>query len=427
MVSQLENWQSRLYWELGDRQSSVEHLDRALEIVETLGNDSKLAEVYFSISTLHMLASEVEDAISWGIKALEIAERLDNKELLSHTLNTVGCARCQKGEMEKGLSYLKEGLRISLGLGIAGPISRAYFNLGNILFTAGRYQDSIDYFQEYHDYFEQLDDHHNTALALLGLATTEWFTGQWALALARIPKFREPLIGIWGVWATIAVGTAANTLGNPAQACHELESQLSLALRANEAQTTVPYLGELGRAYLALGRSEAAEKTIDKYIAFIDGTPHFHDSSIGPLRFSCQFYAFNEDLSNFKKCRESIARLASLREQFPYGEATASLEEAKGYLSYAEGEHDQSVEHFQEASEVWQSLGRPYDQARALGFLGHALTAVDKWEQATETYGMALEIIRNLADRLEDPELKRSFLNSQLVSEIRNANDSFTS
>jgi class 3 adenylate cyclase/tetratricopeptide (TPR) repeat protein/ribosomal protein L40E len=424
MVGQLETRQSRLYWEIGDRQSSIEHLDRALEILEKLGDDSKLAWVYFHMSTMHMLASEVDDAISWGKKALVIAERLDDKELLSHTLNTIGCARCQKREMEEGLSYLSEGLRISLDLGEPSPIARAYLNLGSMLFSAGRYREAISIHRDYHDYFEQLNDRLNTALALLGLATTEWFTGQWALALARIPKFREPLIGIWGVWATLAVGTVANSLGKPAEACQVLESQLNLALRANESQTTVPYLGELARAYATLGRTDAAQNMIEQYLTFIDCNPYFHDSSIDPLRFGCQWFAVSKDPSSLKKCREFITRLGSLRDQFPYGEATASLEEAKGYLTHAEGEHNQAIEHLREASEVWQSIGRPYDQARALGFLGHALVAADKMDEAAEAYGVALAIIGSLADQLEDPESKESFLNSQLVSEIREANDS---
>ena len=154
--------------------------------------------------------------------------------------------------------------------------------------------------------------------------------------------------------------------------------------------------------------------------------PYFHDSSIGPLRFSCQWYAASEDPSKLKKCRESITRLGSLRDQFPYGEATAALEEARGYLSRASGDHHHAVEHFQAACEGWGSLGRPYDQARALGYLGHALAASAQLDKATEAYNEGLAVIGSLADQLEDPELKESFLNSQLVREIQEANDSLT-
>jgi class 3 adenylate cyclase/tetratricopeptide (TPR) repeat protein len=429
MVGQLETWQGRLYWEIGDRQSSEGHLDRALKILEKLGDDSKLAWVYFHISTMHMLASEINDAISWGKKALVIAERLDEKELLSHTLNTIGCARCQIGEMEEGLSHLREGLRISLEMEKTetNPISRAYFNLGGMLYTAGRYQEAISIHRDDLEYSKRLNNPIITASALLRLATTEWFTGQWDLALARIPNFRDKFVGIWEVWATLAIGTVANTLGKPAEACRELEGQLSLAVRANESQTTIPYLGELARSYAALGRTEAAKNVIEEYLAFIDHNPFFHDGSIVPLRFSCQQFAYNKDLSNLEKCRESITRLKSLRDQFPYGEATASLEEAKGYLAHAEGEHEQAVERFRKASEVWKSIGRPYDQARALGFLGHALSADANQDKAAKAYREALDIIDSLAGQLEDPNLKEAFLNSQLVSEIREANDSLTS
>jgi hypothetical protein len=66
-------------------------------------------------------------------------------------------------------------------------------------------------------------------------------------------------------------------------------------------------------------------------------------------------------------------------------------------------------------------MGRPYDQVRALGGLGHALVWVDDPTAARGAFDQALEICNSLAAQLGDAELKRSFLNSGLVREVRAA------
>jgi hypothetical protein len=66
-------------------------------------------------------------------------------------------------------------------------------------------------------------------------------------------------------------------------------------------------------------------------------------------------------------------------------------------------------------------MGRPYDQARALSGLGRALAAVDDSASARRAFDQALGKYDSLAAQLDDVELKRSFLNSGPVREVRDA------
>jgi hypothetical protein len=68
---------------------------------------------------------------------------------------------------------------------------------------------------------------------------------------------------------------------------------------------------------------------------------------------------------------------------------------------------------------LWQTLGRPYDQIRALNGLGQALRQVENSREAQATFAEAHRLIMSLVAQLEDAELKTSFLNSPLVQGIQ--------
>ncbi|MEE8121724.1 MAG: tetratricopeptide repeat protein, partial [Anaerolineales bacterium] len=82
---------------------------------------------------------------------------------------------------------------------------------------------------------------------------------------------------------------------------------------------------------------------------------------------------------------------------------------------------DQASAHFREAVEIWEEIERPYDQTRALNGLGRALMLAGDLKEADKAYEQAMGIVETLADQLTDPELRETFLSSQLVLQIKNS------
>jgi class 3 adenylate cyclase/tetratricopeptide (TPR) repeat protein/ribosomal protein L40E len=419
MLGRLETWLGVSHWARGDRQTSLEHLQRALSILEQGEETIELAEVLSQLSRMHMMASQYDDAIAQGEKALELATRLGSMDICAHMLNTLGSSHCGKGDMEKGLAMIAKSLQLSLDSDLKFSVLRAYFNLGEYLVASGKYEEALANYKAYREYSIREGNEISAVFAQSCEAHLNWLRGRWERVFKVMTNFRDKLVGIWNVWAHIFYGKMENDLGRGDKSMQALEKLLSVALSSKEIQTTVPYLGELARAHAGLGRDEDSDQTIDQYLSLIDGNPYFDKSSSMPLLFSCRWYARGKDKSAVEKCLGSVDRLRKMHTQFHFPETKAAFEEGSGYLSLAEEKPAQAVEQFRNALEIWRTLGRPYDQARVLGSLGHALVAVNDRSAAIEVYDQALQLLGNLADQLEDVEVRETFQNSQLVIDIR--------
>ena len=419
MIGRLETLLGYTHWAMGDRQSSLEHLQSALSILEAIEEPFELAEVLTEISRMHMVASENDQAIAWGERAIELADRFGMQEIIAHALNSIGCALSSKGDLENGLSKINESLRIALELDLSTDIYRAYFNRGEYLAAAGLYEEAIADHNAFYEYARSKNDEMRQAVGLMDIAKINWLCGRWAKALDQISQMNDEFVGIWKVWARFHAGKMDNDLGQSEKALIRLEKLINVALRAEEIQTSVPYLGEMARAYASLGREDETTRMIEQYLGLIDGNRYYDELSIAPLLFSCRWFAARKKEDSLVKCRASVDRLEKIVKQAPIPEAKASLEEGKGYLALAEGQHAHAVDYFRNALDVWESLGRPYDQARALRELGRALVNAKDIESAKSCYAQAGELIDSLASQLTVNEMRKSFLASELVTNLR--------
>ena len=87
----------RVYWEQPDRPAALQHYYQAYEILKQAPESVELAWATSSISQLHMLGFEPEDAISWCERALAMAERLGAEDVIVDTLNNLGSTYSQIG------------------------------------------------------------------------------------------------------------------------------------------------------------------------------------------------------------------------------------------------------------------------------------------------------------------------------------------
>ena len=175
---------------------------------------------------------------------------------------------------------------------------------------------------------------------------------------------------------------------------------------------------ELARAYAALGLEVEAAKVVQEILDLIDHSPHIELSNTMCILFVCQWQASESSRPDLDAAQVSLRRLERADKQIHSPETAACLSEGRGTVALAEGHLQQAAEQFQRAIVHWETLGRPYDQVRALSGLGQSLVHIDAFSEARVVFDQALGIIETLATRLEDGELKTSFLNSPLVQKI---------
>jgi tetratricopeptide (TPR) repeat protein len=384
-----------------------------------------LAHALSAISQMHMSASYNDEAIAWGGRALALAERLGAEEVMIHALNSIGSAYMNSyQDPERGLAMLQDSLRRALKMELPHDVCRAYFNMGDGLSYICRYAEARTTFEEGLIYATRVHAIWFVGFALVRLGELDWLGGQWAAALARRQRLLEwmeslPIPTVPRVWASALLGWMHNDLGQPQAARQVLEADLPGARGRGEAETTVPHLGQLARAFASLGLDVETAALVQEFLEVIDRTPDAQSASTLPLLFACRWLATHPTSGGLPAARACLGRLERAYRQMGSPDTEAAYHEGQGIIALAEENPTQAVESFRYAASQWQALNRPYDQLRALRGLGQALEQLGDPRQARTALDQALHLVEMLATQLDDPTLKTTFLNSPLVQEIQ--------
>jgi DNA-binding CsgD family transcriptional regulator len=338
-----------------------------------------------------------------------------------NALNNIGSSYTQSGDFEKGISILQESLQRSIAAGMPADATRAYYNSGVMYQSQGRYQKAQDLMEELYAYSAKFYAKTYVNLALWRLVWINWYTGQWKTALKYRVERVESGDVLYEISAKRTFGLIDLDLGLINKALVELEDSLPQAVQANEYQTTVPHWGQLVRAYAALGQEDKVVEVIKQILEFISSRDYISIESIMPLMIACEWTATrvaNSPVNSLEIAHACLSALEQHAQMFHSEEVSAALAEGRGCVQSGEKQPRQAVESFRQAVSGWERIDRRYDQARALGYLGRALTGLGDLPEARTAFQQALAIIDVLADQLE-LALQTSFYASALVEEIR--------
>jgi predicted ATPase/DNA-binding SARP family transcriptional activator len=416
----------RIYWEQGERAIAWQHYQQALKILESEPESIELTQALSAISQMHMLASEYEPAIAWGERALALAKKLGAQEVIAHASNNIGVALAASTNPERGLALLRESLQLALTLNMPHEACRAHVNLGEALLWHDHYAEAEAIFNQLLRYTTRVGAVMFQGVALVRLTELDWWQGRWVTALTQreqLRRWRDQFQGaaVPKVWASTALGRIYNDLGQPQLACRELEGELSTARSLDEAQTTAPHLGQLARSLAALEQAAETVAIIQEFLAVHRRIPFGHAHTIPALLVACRWLTEQPSPSSLKTAEDCLHHLEQIEAQFHSQESAAALAEARGLAALGNQQTTVAVEQFRQASTHWGSLNRPYDQVRALNDLGQALRQLGEMGQAQAVLTQALSLIETLAEQLEDPATKATFLNSPLAQQLSQA------
>ncbi|CAN5515222.1 hypothetical protein BH23CHL2_BH23CHL2_18600 [soil metagenome] len=419
-LGDIERVVGRIYWEQSDRQAALEHYHRALAILEREPEGVELALAISSISQMHMMAAEFDDARAWSERALALAERLGAEQVAVHALINLGNTYASLQDYARGTAMLRDGLHRALDAGLAHDAMRAYFGLAEQHLSYGRYDEARATYDALLAYTSGMQSDVDIGIAYRSLLQLTWLTGRWDEALGHRQRLVE-----WGrtgsrqhiatVWANRVIAMLHNDLGQADLARRILERDLQAARAAAELQTTVPHLAELGRAYMSLGREAEAVSMFRELLDWVDRVPYLVFDCIMPLLAAPRWLVAQPTPVMLDLARGCLERLQHAAEMIETPEARMALAEASGAVLLAEGEHGRAAEQLARAADGWAALGRPYDEASALGMLARALLHAGRTSESRAARDRALALYNILAARLTDPTLGTAFLDSPQV------------
>jgi hypothetical protein len=182
--------------------------------------------------------------------------------------------------------------------------------------------------------------------------------------------------------------------------------------KVDQIQTLVPCLGQLARAYDALGREEEASATIQQYLEMVDQNPYLHWVCEPPLLFACRWHAARATPESLDAAQACLQRLERAHAQMRSPRTAAALAEGSALVALAAGDLDQAIAHGHAAVAAWEAPAHPYDCARALGDLGYMLELAGAVVPAGAARDRARQLLTGLAEQLEE-ELRESFWHAQ--------------
>ncbi len=415
----------RVYWERGEVTAAGRAYEQALALLEGEPESEELGWALAGMANYHMHLGDYEASITLGERALAQAWRHDAGALVVQSLCDLGSALSGQGDWQ-GLVLLRESLAQAQRLNRPHDAGRAYLYLAEGLGYLGRYEEARETLREALAHSQRLHIPYLAAGATRQLAEIEWHTGRWREALAALEAMADRLrsdepAGMLEPYLAITLAHAHSDLGQ-----HELAYGYAGGADPGPPDSLDPgvaFLGERARAALLSGRTAEGASAAGAILEWTDQARHLYPNTARALLFICQAPVAAGQPALAGHARSAWQQLERLDRQYQTPLTAAYRLEGQGWIHLAGDSAAEAAEAFAQAAAGWQTVGHPYDQARALGGLSQALSGKGDNQGARTAAEQALALVEALAAQLPEPELKDSFLNSPLLREIRSGLD----
>lgn len=408
----------RIHWEDADREKALAHYRLAAAIHAQRPGTIEQARAISSMSQMHMLADEADQAIALGRQALELAEKLGAEDVRVHALNNIGTSLVMNGDVAAGFASIQESLDRSLAAGLPFDALRAYFNMTGVLHRKCRYEEEIAIIEKMRELAVKVYARNYIYLAFQRLCWVNWLIGNWQLALQYREQVGVSNSPLYTAWTQRMFAEIHIDLGQYDLARQLLEESKDHAFKANEIQTTLPHLHQLARVYHASGSRAAEEGIIYQIIDFILKKQIYSEEVVTSIVYCVYWLAGQQSLGMLEKARVCHGFLERLKRAGGSIEVEAAFAESSGYLSLADEKLAEAAAHFDNAAALWQRIKRRYHQAHVLTMLGKAQIAQGEVASARAALDQAAALYQGLADQI-DGALKKSLFDAHPAAEVR--------
>jgi DNA-binding CsgD family transcriptional regulator len=327
---------TRFAWMCARRSDAERFIKEAIAVLETAPPGPELAWAYSHQSQLDMLAFRMDSAISWGERALKLAQQLGEKEVIIHALGNIGSA---KDDSESPTSSPE--LTQSFDLAFAGKyhdhVERASCNLTCNFYWRRDYRAALAYIEQGVAYADALDLSHWEGY-LRGWRALVWLDqGEWNRAEEEAQEIcsRTYTGELYRFPALVALARLRVRRGDP-DAEIPLEAARRLAAAIAEPQRAV---------YIAMIAAEEAWPLNDPAAAAVREAKSL----------LCEVHTLARERNSRWVAEDSGLWLHMLGESVP-----AAAQFTSPFREHCEGR-------WESAAAGWRGLGRPFEEALALG------------------------------------------------------------
>jgi len=381
-------------WHKGDRDGSIEHYQKGIDLLKDGPACLELVRLYEEAASLYMHTGDNMLAIYASEKALRLAERLGEAAAASRAHGIFGRVFGRIGDSERARQNLERSVELARESD-PGEAVRALLTLGyHLEVSEADYEGAGAAYTEALELAEQTGDLPSKVELHAALAQLAAHSGDWAVvaseadASGRLAE-REGLTGKM-CFPYMMRGMLRWREGCFDDATEELRRAAELAEQVGRSEVAFQSLYWLAAALRQRGDHAEADTEIARALDLCERAG-LVAQSIEAISARAVNLALAGRLDAAREAADEAERLAD-RLRYPVGKA-ASLE-ARGSV---EADPAAANEALREAERAWEELGRPLDAARCEYLRGRLLREADPEESrraleaaatAAEEYGV---------------------------------------
>lgn len=405
-------------WTSRDYQRAGVYFQQALEAARQLNDPARLAQTLNRIGNWRYMSGEPSEGFALHKEALGIVESIHDLREMASTLDLLGISHYGFGDLIQGRVYYERAIALYRSLGerqgliaclCAYPISGSSYMTSTAVPAPVDMEDLIRKGDEAIEIARQMGWHPNESYALSFQAISLGPHGEFGRALQAARRSLSLAIEMgfdfFVITAHLPLGALHLELFDPEKAREHLQLAYTLAANAGAAFVSDNIAGYLAQAYLDLGERDLAETLLAERLA---DEPRMISEAMRRLgRARAELLL---------KKGQAEAALALIREMI-----TSTPHTDQGAVSAPLWLlHAQALRALERYADAEQLLREALDAARTSQLLpllwrvqlelGSILRPMRRLTEAQEQFSAARETIRNLADKISEDALRKTFL-----------------
>ncbi|MEW5768042.1 MAG: tetratricopeptide repeat protein [bacterium] len=190
-IAKLISKMGQIYYLLGDYDSALKQYQKALEIIERIGDIAQVAKSLHQIGMVYHQRGDYDSALKQYQKALEIDERIGDIAGVAGSLHNIGMIYHQRGDYDSAIKHYQKALEIAERIGDIAGVAKSLHNIGAIYHQRGDYDSAIKHYQKALEITERIGDIAGVAKSLHNIGAIYHQRGDYDSALKQYQKALE--------------------------------------------------------------------------------------------------------------------------------------------------------------------------------------------------------------------------------------------
>ncbi|MBK7033726.1 MAG: tetratricopeptide repeat protein [Ignavibacteria bacterium] len=273
-----------VHLDLGENQEALDRLLEARALIESAGDQRRLAQVICNIGNVYLNRGEYAAARDVYREAADRAQDIGDDYLLAYSLGNLGLVFRHLGDPQQALLSLEEALEIDTRNENVAGRARHLGNLGNVYQEIGDLQRAVTLYEEALVVHRQTGQRHNEATWLSNLGVLYQTLGDIEGAMQHYEMSRSIFHDLGAEMAearsSARMGGVHLQRGEYKDAIELLEQALAKARHHNIETEVAIYASNLGHAHTLCGNFEDAEDYLNESLPLLEAQDSRHQIGV---------------------------------------------------------------------------------------------------------------------------------------------------